>query len=361
MPRYLHRLALALLLALLPVTALADIVIGSWNLRNIGWDNGKRFDQVAQIAQTMDIIAIQEVMEPAAVERLERHLERRTGEAWEAMTSHLIGRGSYREAYAFLYRDASVEYVDGAVVFLDRRDTFSREPYSARFRSRHSGTEFVLANIHVLYGDSVSDRLPEVHALADYWDWLEEVYGDTPRVLACDCNLASEHRDWRPLRDRGVDSVANDGATTLSSHHGVYANEYDHLWLVPGRLPVSYAGKLRFPELLGISHEQARATVSDHAPVWITLGDAQRPLDAFQGAVSNAQAPVAANDPVYDCVDLNRSPRAVLERLPHIGEARSRHVMDGRPWDAPESLQRIRGLGPSRVGDIIDSGLLCRS
>ncbi len=128
----------------------------------------------------MDIIAIQEVMDPAAVDHLEQLLERQTGELWQSMTSHLIGRGSYREAYSFLYRDASVEYVDGAVVFLDHRDTFSREPYSARFRSRHSGTEFVLANIHVLYGNSVSDRLPEIHALADYWDWLEEVYGDTP-------------------------------------------------------------------------------------------------------------------------------------------------------------------------------------
>lgn len=323
------------------------------------WQNDKRYDQVAKIAQTMDIVAIQEVMDPAAIDRLERILEQQTGESWQSMTSHLIGRGSYREAYSFLYRDASVEYVDGAVVFLDNRDTFSREPYSARFRSRHSGTEFVLANIHVLYGDSVSDRLPEIHALGDYWDWLEEVYGDTPRVLACDCNLASNHRAWRPMRDRGVVSVANDGATTLNSHNGVYANEYDHLWLIPGRLPVTDAGKLRFPELLGISHEQARATVSDHAPVWITLGDAQPPIDAFRVATP-AKASQAANDPVYDCVDLNRSPQDVLERLPHIGEARSRHVVEGRPWHAPESLQRIRGLGPSRVGDIINSGLLCQ-
>lgn len=36
MPRSLCRLALVLLLALIPVPAVADIVIGSWNIRHLG-------------------------------------------------------------------------------------------------------------------------------------------------------------------------------------------------------------------------------------------------------------------------------------------------------------------------------------
>ncbi|MCP1675636.1 hypothetical protein J2T57_002786 [Natronocella acetinitrilica] len=50
--------------------------------------------------------------------------------------SHAIGRGSYHEFYAFVWRDSAVEYVDGAVAYTNDRDTFARVAYSTRFRAR---------------------------------------------------------------------------------------------------------------------------------------------------------------------------------------------------------------------------------
>lgn len=59
------------------------------------------------------------------------------------------------------------------MVFLDSQDVFSREPLSSRFLSRYTGETFALGDtlgdIHVLYGDSVSNRLSEINALEDYW------------------------------------------------------------------------------------------------------------------------------------------------------------------------------------------------
>lgn len=98
------------------------------------------------------------------------------------MASDDLGRSSHREHYGFLWREREVEYVGGAAVFLDHRDVFAREPYSARFLDRDAGTEFAAATVHVFYGDSVGDRLPEIEALADYWQWLEEAY---PAPRAC--------------------------------------------------------------------------------------------------------------------------------------------------------------------------------
>ena len=192
-------------LALSPTLAPADMILGSWNVRQLGWDNGKEVEKVAHVAQSMDLIALQELMDESALEELVAHLESTTGEAWGAMASHSLGEGErYREHYGFVWRLSEVEYAEGAVVFLDHDDVFAREPYSAMFRDRETGQELALANLHVIYGDSVSERAREVEALADYWGWLEEVYPDTPRVLAGDFNLEPDHEAWGPLRSAGA-------------------------------------------------------------------------------------------------------------------------------------------------------------
>jgi len=59
------------------------------------------------------------------------------------------------------------------------------------------------------------------------------------------------------------------------------------------------------------------------------------------------------------CIDLNESPEGALEGLPHIGPARAELVAEGRPWGSVAALKDIDGLGPARVADIRESGLLC--
>lgn len=178
------RIRLAGLLALLPLFAEADVLVGSWNIKHLGWNNDKAMPQVAYVANHFDLLAVQELMDPAALEALEGELEALSGEAWSSMASHALGRSAYEEHYGFLWRESEVAYEDGAVVFIDHGDVFSREPYSARFRDVQGGEAFTLATVHVVYGDSVGDRLPEIAALADYWQWLGEVHPQTPRLLA---------------------------------------------------------------------------------------------------------------------------------------------------------------------------------
>ncbi|MCC5902733.1 MAG: helix-hairpin-helix domain-containing protein [Halomonas sp.] len=344
---------LAAIALCLPSLAQADIIIGSWNIQNLGWNNDKRIDKVAHVASHFDIVAIQELMNEAALAQLEAEVEAISGEKWSSMASHALGRSTYREHYGFLWRDSAVSYDSGAVVYIDSRDVFAREPFSAKFRSDRTGQAFALANVHITYGSSVGDRLPEIEALASYWQWLEEVYPDTPRLLAGDFNLRPTHDGWAPLRALGAIPAITDGATTLGLSDGAWSNLYDNFWKIPDQLNISDRGIVRFPELFEADHVTARGIISDHAPVWIALGNSKLHLTAFDG-----RAYKAANEPVY-CIDLNDATAEQLAELPNVGSARAAQIIDMRPWDSVSSLTRVSGLGVASVGVIEESGLVC--
>lgn len=255
-----------------PSLSFAGITIGSWNIERLGHGDQKSYASLAKIAQHFDLIAVQEAMTESGLRRLVQALEDVTGDPWDVIYSHRIGRGSYREKYAYTWRESTVEYVDGAAVYLDVSDQYAREPFSARFRSKISGQDFVMANIHVLYGRSKSDRTPEIQALANYWAWLEEVYPGVPKVLAGDFNLRPGHHAWKPLKQYAQPLVTQ-GATTVSSINGRFANLYDNLWVAHTgpQLAIAEAGIVNGPAMLGWSHEQFRRHASDHVPVFARL------------------------------------------------------------------------------------------
>ncbi|HEX7031013.1 MAG TPA: endonuclease/exonuclease/phosphatase family protein, partial [Gammaproteobacteria bacterium] len=196
---------------------------------------------------------------------LARKLEDRSGVDWAHLCSHAIGRNSYKEAYCFLWRTDRVSYETGAVVYLDPDDTFAREPFSAVFRT-DDDEMFLLATVHVTYGDSKSERRREGRALRDYRDWLAEAFPGTPLVLMGDFNLWPDDRSLAPLDEVATPLIVS-GGTTLSSKDGRYANLYDHVW-VSGKITSIEAGIRKIPVEFELSHEYVRRHVSDHVPVW---------------------------------------------------------------------------------------------
>jgi len=263
---------LLLVLLLVEQGMAGELRIASWNIERLGHGNQKSYPALAQVVGQFDFIAVQEAMTREGLERLKQAVEQHTGETWGMMYSHLIGRGSYKEKYAFLWRARKVEYVDGAVVYLDRGDRFAREPYSARFRARDGGMQFVAATVHVLYGKSKADREPEIKALRDYWIWLSEVYAGTPTMfLMGDFNMSPSETAWDSMKSVAW-PVITKGASTLSSHDGRFANLYDNIWAPRTPVPaIKEAGVYPYPRALGWSHEKARKHVSDHAPVFLVL------------------------------------------------------------------------------------------
>lgn len=249
-------------------------VIASWNL--------KRFDvnshDLAAVSKTIsifDLIAVQEVMDTSALPSLIQTLNSQTGQEWDYISSHPIGRGSYKEAYAFVYRTDRIRPQGGlgrAALYIDKGDVFAREPFSVVFETTDSKQAFVVGNIHVLYGKGVSDRLPEIRQLDDYAKWLDDTYGrEIPKIIAGDFNLApSQH--FSELINLGYQNAIYNGATTLSTIEGRYANLYDNLFLSKNiQFKFVRAGIFKFPDYLRVSHSYSRSRISDHLPVFVEL------------------------------------------------------------------------------------------
>ncbi|WP_455233140.1 endonuclease/exonuclease/phosphatase family protein [Geopseudomonas aromaticivorans] len=281
---------LAVTLLASSVAAASDIVVASWNAKRLGHGGEQSYPALAAIGSKADLLAVQEVMTEQGLAKLETALEKHTGESWSTLASHAIGSNSYKEMYAFVWRDKTVAYEEGAVVYLDRGNRFIREPFSAKFMSLRDGSSLALGTVHILYGDGVSDRTPEIRALADYWTWMAEVYPGTPQMLVGDFNLPPSDAAWAPLKQYAKPLITS-GGTTLSGKDSKFASLYDNLWISKNSpLKIASSGVINYPKIIGWSHEKSRKHVSDHAPVYAALGRAR--LDASTITVSGG--PVAA-------------------------------------------------------------------
>lgn len=251
--------------------ASADVNIGTWNLEHLSVRPNKDFQGIAKVAQKVDFLAVQELMNEDALQALANELTRQTGKHWSAMASHAVGRSSYKEMYGFVWRDDVVAYEDGAVTYLDRGDTFEREPYSARFKSLRDGSTFVVATVHILYGKSHADRALEITALSSYWAWLRDTYpGNNQIMLMGDFNTPPNSPAWGNL-DASAKPLVLNGASTLSSTNGKFANLYDNIFVSRNStIKVNNVQVFNYPKYLGVTHAQGRDSVSDHAPIFLS-------------------------------------------------------------------------------------------
>lgn len=311
--------AVLILVSMLHGFALAaDVRLGTWNLMRLGNGDQKSYEAVAVIAATVDLLAIQEVMNEEGVARVEAAVEARTGEPWSVISSSPVGSSRYKESYAFLSRDSVVAYDEGAVSYLDRKNVFIREPFSAKFRTT-SGSTFALATVHIIYGKGEADRVPELQELGRYWAWLEEVYPGESLLLAGDFNMPPNHPAFASLRQHAV-PVITSGASTLSHTSGKFANLYDNIFVAPRNgLGITAVGVVNYPSMLRWTHAQARAHVSDHAPVFIQMGRSRFAtgvqLIPQRGLASVRQSQPAANDAPFI-----RTLRSAVGSVPVTGD-----------------------------------------
>ena len=259
--------------AAFPSLSFADSVVGSWNVMRMGHGEKKDFSSLAKVASHFDILSVQEVMTEEGFEELRERLTQMTGMPWDGMVSAARGRGSYKEMYGFLWRSDRITSVENAVTYLDPGDLFEREPFAATFTDA-DGLRFVLTSVHSIYGKTEERREAEAAALGQYYAWLQENFPGIPVFMAGDFNLKPTNDAWRAMRGVARPALTK-GASTLSSKNGKYANLYDNIWIpLSGSLfgvTVADAGIFAYPDYLGVSHEDARERVSDHAPVWVRI------------------------------------------------------------------------------------------
>jgi len=59
------------------------------------------------------------------------------------------------------------------------------------------------------------------------------------------------------------------------------------------------------------------------------------------------------------CIDINQASLEEVQSIIHIGPERAQTLIDLRPFDSFDDLERIKGIGPARIADIKDEGLAC--
>lgn len=83
-------------------------------------------------------------------------------------------------------------------------------------------------------------------------------------------------------------------------------------------------------------------------------------LEHDEPAIGEAQIDTEALEP--GCVDLNSANKQALSQIVHISEVRAARIIEQRerrPFERVRDLERITGLGPSRIEDIEAQGLAC--
>lgn len=248
------------------------VKIASWNIKEFSkYRAVVELKEIANILSKFDLIAIQELRDLTAIDRTLEILN-----DYDALISPEVGR-SQKERYAFLYNTTKISFTGNASVYLETEEVkFIREPFIASFRAGEF--DFTIFTIHVLYGDTVSDRYPEIKDLTEVFKEIQNTDPDEQDVILMgDFNVDPRDDIYMSLRDLGAlplfdcdsEKACRRIATMISDTH-----LYDNMWF-QGEYVKEFSGNkeiYRFDELLFDNNDEwVEKAISDHRPIWATF------------------------------------------------------------------------------------------
>ncbi len=261
-------LAISLLLMILPLSLYAnEISLASWNIRILS-DNSRsdsELKEIASIIKRYDIVAIQEVRDTNVLDRLQHIL----GEEWNYIASEPVGRG-VKELYAFLYRQDVITPLSPVCTLQDPYDVFIRDPAIASFSA--ASFDFTLVSIHVVFGDSASDRRAEISYLDDVVELVNTQNGSEQDVILLgDFNMNAEDPSWEMTGYKNI--IQPYQLTTITD-----TSSYDNIWLPCDDTYESefiHAVEIYKFDEIAFSDNDALAslTCSDHRPIAARFSD----------------------------------------------------------------------------------------
>jgi exonuclease III len=167
------------------------------------------------------------------------------------------------------------------------REQFARSPYAVSFRG--ADTTVILVTMHVLYGDTPGDRIPELTAIARWMaDWAQQAHRWPHNLMLLgDFNI---DRLGDPLYQAFASTGLAAPEALNSVRRSIFAHParptldkfYDQIaWFTQGRsqlinMSLLSAGGFDFVEHLyrdvGMGRAQMQYRVSDHYPLWVEFG-----------------------------------------------------------------------------------------
>ncbi len=287
-----------------------NLLIATWNIKSFGgltekWcaeeeDSPKRdlasLLSIAEVIKRFDVIALQEVK--GTLKAL-RHMFKVLGPDWQFLLTDVTkGSKGNDERLAFIFDsrkvrlsglaaelvvpDEELKSKDIAPDALDRQ--FARTPYAVSFWS--GGRTFILAALHVIYGDSLQQRTNELKAIAEWLaDWALRIADWQHNLIALgDFNI--DRKD-----DPRYQAFTSTGLTVPPELHAVprsiFAEAdkpedkfYDQVAWFTGEndvpaLSLNFVkgGSFNFIESAlrsrGYTKQQLQWRLSDHIPLWV--------------------------------------------------------------------------------------------
>jgi|GEM_PF-2008078 len=241
--------------------------VATFNALHLGWNNSKDFEALACIINHFDIVGLVEVETEEGLTELTENLEKLSGKNWDYHISDKdVGEGTYKEFYGFVWNTETVSMNSAVGFFPEVADEFKREPYAAEFTM---GTfTFTFAVIHVVWGDSITERRGEVDHLDEvynYFQGLDAVKNDI--VIGGDFNLPVDDAAWTILTIDNMNHAIPATQLTTIGQTGL-SSSYDNIFFSKYTDEAGVSGVLDFTK---DNYSEIRKTVSDHIPVWIEI------------------------------------------------------------------------------------------
>ncbi|MCB2155122.1 endonuclease/exonuclease/phosphatase family protein [bacterium] len=252
----------------------------SWNARHMGWSGETNWSGYADQAwedfgssssagNGVDVIFLQEVMYSSSASSFASAMTSRSGVTWSYKVTSAIGRSSYKERYAVVYRTDRVSILS-QYVWSDSGDKFEREPQIVKLRHKNTGADYTFINWHCIWG-TTTQRKAEINAIADVFKSIQNASSsDQDVILLGDFNRNATSSYFSRLKSTSVISPqvsykVNSNTTINSSC--AFANPYDHFFMQTAYVTeYSSAGRDYISGMCTF-----RNNLSDHAPIWLKL------------------------------------------------------------------------------------------
>ncbi|MCB2155160.1 deoxyribonuclease I [bacterium] len=252
----------------------------SWNARHMGWSGETDWsgyaNQVWQDYGTSstspngcDIIFLQEVMYSSSASSFASALSSVSGVTWSYKVTSAVGRSSYKECYAVVYRTDRVTMLS-STLWTDTGDKFEREPQIVKIRDKSTSADYTFINWHCIWG-TTAQREAEISAIADVFKSVQNASStDQDVILLGDFNRDATSSYFSRLKSTSVISPVvgykvNDKTTINSSC--AFASPYDHYWYQASYVTeYSSSGRDYIANMCTFY-----SGLSDHAPIWLKL------------------------------------------------------------------------------------------
>ncbi|MBW3005068.1 endonuclease/exonuclease/phosphatase family protein [Candidatus Woesearchaeota archaeon] len=235
-----------------------NITIASFNIRKFS-DNSRTDEEIKQIASVLsefDLIAVQEVLgDPVILNRTVAMLP-----GYDYIVSEEVGNVQ-KERYAFIFNN-KIKPISEGKTYYDKFDNFIREPYYASFKAEEF--DFTIMTVHILYGDSASDRTGEMKQIASVYEYYQEKDTENDWILTGDFNTQPTHSNFDYIKSiPGITLAITNGKSTL----GKTGNLYDNIIFDSNTEEFTGLSGIHYFDT-GMDMDAAKEAISDHRPVY---------------------------------------------------------------------------------------------